>query len=118
MPTVDFKVADMMDFKYPENAYDTVFAFASILHIPKDELVVLFRKIHNSLKQGGIFYISTKYSKEYREEWKEDEYGRRLFYFYSPEVIAELAKDRFEVAFQEVEIIRGRKWTEIALRKL
>lgn len=41
--------------------YDGIWACASILHVPKQELSEVLEKIHVALKQGGIFYTSFKY---------------------------------------------------------
>jgi SAM-dependent methyltransferase len=117
LPAADFRVADMQNFDYPYRTYDVVFAFASILHIDKASLRDLLEVVGRSLKVGGIFYISTKHAIRYKKEWKEDEHGKRLFYFYSPKLITNLSKDYFEVAFENVEKIKGKPWTEIALRK-
>lgn len=117
LPTADFRVVDMQSFEYPADSYDAVIAFAPVLHIDKSELTKLFSRVASALKVGGIFYISTKYKPKYSKEWKEDEYGRRLFYYYSPELIARLSSKHFEVVFSETEIIQNRPWTEIALSK-
>ena len=117
LPVADFKVVDMQNFDYPYKSYDVVFAFASILHIERSSLRELLEKVARSLKTGGIFYISTKYSKHYKKEWKEDEHGKRLFYFYTPNMISNLGKEYFEVATSEVEIIHNRPWVVMALRR-
>ena len=40
--------------------YDGVWACASLLHVPKKELPVIFKKIENALKEKGVFYCSFK----------------------------------------------------------
>ena len=42
-------------------AYDGIWACASILHLPKEELEAVLHLIHRALKQGGILYTSFKY---------------------------------------------------------
>ena len=41
--------------------YDGIWACASILHLPKEELIVAFHRIQRALKPGGILYTSFKY---------------------------------------------------------
>ena len=41
--------------------YDGIWACASILHLPKDELAQVLGKIEAALKTGGILYTSFKY---------------------------------------------------------
>lgn len=42
--------------------YDGIWACASILHLPKDELADVLNRISRALKEGGILYTSFKYS--------------------------------------------------------
>lgn len=44
-----------------QNQYDGVWACASLLHLPKNELPKVFSKIIEALKEDGIFYSSFKY---------------------------------------------------------
>lgn len=118
LPAADFRVADMQNYDYPAHAYDVIFAFASVLHIDKESLKQLFIDASRSLKVGGIFYISTKYAEKYKKEWKEDEHGKRLFYYYTPKLIASLAGEKYEVAESDINTIHNRKWVEIALRRV
>lgn len=41
--------------------YDGIWACASILHLPKDELAPVIRKMESALKMGGVVYASFKY---------------------------------------------------------
>ena len=44
-----------------ENMYDGIWACASILHVKRDELPVIFRKMNRALKETGWMYLSFKY---------------------------------------------------------
>ena len=44
-----------------DNTYDGIWACASILHLPKNELKTVLAKIKTALKQGGVLYTSFKY---------------------------------------------------------
>lgn len=41
-------------------AHDGVWASACLLHVPRDELAEILRRIHRALKPGGLFYASYK----------------------------------------------------------
>jgi SAM-dependent methyltransferase len=41
-------------------AYDGVWASACLLHVPRDELTGILRRIHRALKRDGLFYASFK----------------------------------------------------------
>ena len=44
-----------------KEAYDGVWACASILHVPYDQLVSVMQKVADALVPGGVFYTSFKY---------------------------------------------------------
>lgn len=48
------------DINYSE-AFDAVWACASLLHVAKSELPVILKKVHKSLKPDGIFFTCFKY---------------------------------------------------------
>lgn len=52
---MDFMELDEVD------EYHGIWACASILHVPYDDLVDLFGKLYRALKQDGILYVSFKY---------------------------------------------------------
>lgn len=44
-----------------QNRYDGIWACASILHVPKEELPDIFHKMYQALKKDGLIYTSFKY---------------------------------------------------------
>ncbi|MGH7240157.1 MAG: class I SAM-dependent methyltransferase [Candidatus Saccharimonadales bacterium] len=116
VPEGKFEVADAAIFEFPEKL-DIIFAFASLLHLNKNEIRGVFRRAAKTLNPGGIFYISSKYSPAYEEGIKEDQYGKRLFYFYNAKIIQKLAGTNYEVVKTWREIHGHTEWFEIALKK-
>lgn len=116
LPEVEFVLADAQSYEYPENL-DVIFAFASLLHVSKESLPLIFQKAMVALKSGGVFYVSLKERDEYIEEIKKDDYGERIFYFYTPDLIVKLAGNGFETVHVEHQLIGNTKWFTIALKK-
>ena len=46
------------------NCFDAVWACASLLHVSRNEMPIILKKIHTSLKNEGILYASFKYGKD------------------------------------------------------
>jgi SAM-dependent methyltransferase len=44
-----------------ENEFDGIWASASLLHVPIEELPVVIKKMHTALKNDGVIYASFKY---------------------------------------------------------
>ena len=44
-----------------KEVYDGIWACASVLHVPSDELPTVFSKMIRAAKHGGVLYISFKY---------------------------------------------------------
>lgn len=115
VPQAKFEVADITDFSLPERV-DIVFAFASLIHLNKEDFAMVLDKIFNSLNPGGAVRISLKHSDVYKEVTKEDEFGVRTYYHYSQGDMAKLAKN-FAFIKNELNDLRGQKWLEILLQK-
>lgn len=116
VPAANFKVADAAGFEYPANL-DLVFAFASLLHLNKQEVKTVLDKVHESLNPDGVFYISLKYMPQYTEQIKKDQFGTRLFYFYNARIIEQLAGAKYGLIKTWRETKGHTEWFEIALRK-
>lgn len=117
LPTGSFVVTDALSYTYPQNL-DVVFAFASLLHVNKENLAVVFDKIAHSLKSGGILYLSLKERPTYTEETKSDQYGERMFYFYNADIIKELSKTNYEAVYQDSHVHGHTDWLTIALKRV
>lgn len=115
LPKAKFKKKDMLTFKFPVDV-DIIFAFASLVHLNKGEIKFIIRKAHSALSLGAIFYISLKEG-DYRSEIKENEYGRRIFYYYKPEDINRLSKGFFKVKKLTKKKVEGINWFDIILQK-
>lgn len=116
LPSATFIKADALSYVYPENT-DVIYAFASLLHINKSDMKLALEKASKCLRSGGIYYISLKERDEYTEEVKNDQYGERMFYYYSPAIIRDLSAQWFDVVHQEHQQIGHTAWFTIALKK-
>lgn len=116
-PKVDISVADMRTYNYPPDAYDIIFAFASILNISNKDLKDLLSKLALSIRQGGVMYITAKYGDTYKEIMKEDSFGLRKFYLYNPQIISQLAGENFTLQHESHDRKKQAKWFQVALCK-
>jgi len=117
VPEASFVQADALNYDYPSNL-DVIYAFASLLHVDRDDMPTVLTKIGQSLRQGGIAFLSLKERSEYVEEIKSDEYGERMFYYYNPALIKELAGTAFKTVFEDHQRIGSTDWFTIALQKV
>jgi trans-aconitate methyltransferase len=115
VPNGNFIINDVEEYIFPNNL-DIVFAFASLLHTPKEKLKEIFHKIFTSLNAGGIFRVSLKEADEYEEKNIEEVFGKRTFYFYSKKDILEINKD-FKVIRLESNELNRQRWLEVILQK-
>jgi len=115
VPGARFELGDIYDFDFPEGI-DIVFAFASLIHVTKEEFRTVLKKLYYTLNKGGVIRMSLKYSPNYREVTQGDEFGIRTYYFYSPEDIKEMA-EKFEILKSKITEGRNEKLLEVILRK-
>ena len=115
VPQGKFEVADIETFAFPPNL-NIIFAFASLVHSPKEALSRTFDEIHDALDSGGVFRLSMKWNDRYSEVTKEDEFGIRTYFFYSLEDIKELGRG-FVTIKNELLELRGQTWLEVLFQK-
>ena len=99
--------------------YDGVWACSSILHLPKDELRIVFSKMSNALSSNGIIYTSFKYGNF------EGERNGRFFTDFTLELFKDFISDVKDIAIEEYwitgDVRPGRedeKWLNLILRKI
>jgi SAM-dependent methyltransferase len=59
-----------------ENAFDGIFANASMFHIPSQELPRILEQLHRTLRPGGILFSSNPRGSA--EEWRGERYGHYM----------------------------------------
>jgi ubiquinone/menaquinone biosynthesis C-methylase UbiE len=120
LPEANLQVTDMETFTYPDAAYDAIFAFASLVHLDRKANVALSKKVAGSLRPQGLFFVSLKTPKtatEYTAEWLDDAFGKRLFYYYTPEFFTKLTQPLFEPVYLEEHTVESTHWFKAALQK-
>ncbi len=88
-----------MDF---DDVFDGVWANASLLHVPRNEMSGILSKIIRSLKKDGVLYITLRYGDFEGEE------GKRYFTYYRTRNLKELLGE-----FEELELIEIKKYNDI-----
>lgn len=99
--------------------FDGVWACASLLHLPYEELKKVMKNISSMLKIGGYFYLSFKYGDF------EGERNGRYFTDMTEEKFKELIKDMKEYKLiekyitEDVRALReNEKWLNVILKKI
>lgn len=105
-----------MDF---EEVFDGIWACASLVHVPQDEMPDIMEKVWNALKPDGVLYFSVY------EGDREGVYGGRYFCDYTKESLEELLK-----SFRNMEIVNlwrtedvrkekeEHQWLNVLVRKI
>jgi SAM-dependent methyltransferase len=114
-PHAKFEVADVETYEFG-NRIDAVFAFASLIHVPKDSLKAVFSRLCNAMNNGGVVLATLKYSPEYKTSTKEDEFGVRTYYLYSENDVNEITGIFKSIVIERYEL-RGQEWLKIVLKK-
>ena len=117
LPEAEFVVADVVNYEFPKGI-DIVFAFASFLHLDREKLKDVFKKIEVSLNENGVLYLSLKRRDEYSSEVVSDEYGSRRFYYYSKTDILELKPTTLREVYYDEQSHGGDEWLTLVLQKI
>lgn len=116
VPSGNFRIEDMVEYKFPKRL-DIIFAFASLLHLDRDEVRTVLRKSQDALRPGGIFYISSKLKPEFQTEVQKDQFGERKFFYYNPTLIKRLGGTAFSSAYESRQTIGTTDWFTLALKR-
>ncbi|MFT6956797.1 MAG: SAM-dependent methyltransferase [Halieaceae bacterium] len=81
-----------LSLNLPDEAFDGVFANASLFHIPGQELPRILRELHNTLRSNGIVFSSNPRGTS--EGWSGQRYGHFMEF---EESVANLDAAGFEV---------------------
>ena len=65
---------DFLKLDLPGNAFDGIFANASLFHVPSQELPRVLRQLHVALKPGGVLFSSNPHGNN-EEGWNRGRYG-------------------------------------------
>jgi SAM-dependent methyltransferase len=79
--------------------FDGIRACASLLHVSREELPDVFRRLERALKKGGVLYASFKVGSDYSEN------GRDFVSFKKDEIL-EYIKNHIELQFRETLITK------------
>lgn len=65
---------DFLDLQLPADRFDGVFANAALFHVPSQELPRVLRRLHETLKSGGVLFSSNPRGQG-QEGWSGERYG-------------------------------------------
>ena len=92
------------------------FAFASLIHEPKESLREIFQRLYAALNDGGVIRFSLKYADVYEEFTKEDEFGIRTYYLYTKQDVEDIVAG-FTILKNDLHEVRGQTWLEAMVQK-
>jgi SAM-dependent methyltransferase len=120
---IEVKCMDFFDIN-DEEAYDGIWACASILHVEKSRIPQLLKVLYRALKKGGILYMSFKYGDHngFRDgrhftDLDEDGFRELLDQLYSENI----KREDFAIIdeWQSEDVRRGKmvQWLNVILKK-
>lgn len=104
---------------FGDGIWNGIWANASLLHIPKEELIKILPKLYEGLVPGGYLYFSLKPS--YRFGYEESMVQERFFAKYSEEgirrILSELNISIDKIWVTKSTIENGQDWLNILVKK-
>ena len=111
-PNSEIVLADIVDYELPTSFYKGIWARDSIHHVSNEHLDTVFKKIANSLVEGGIFYVIVREGEGeiIEKEKKSYAYVERFYHLFTPQELQDRAE---KVGLKLVKIDhtqRSHKW--------
>lgn len=100
------------------NAFEVVWACASLLHVPRNEIDNVLQRIYRALRENGILYASFKYGNAERVD------GERFYNDYDENSVKELfcKNKRFQVLHiwitKDVRDDYNQKWINVLCKRI
>ncbi len=99
------KVGEIEKMNFPDDSFDGVWAYTSLLHIPEEEFTIALKKVNKSLVKKGVFYIGMKEGKNKILENERYSDDTRTSWYYTNEELIEMLKPHFDIFnFSKVEL--------------
>ncbi len=124
VPNTPFFVRDILQPLDLPKTYDSVFAQAVLLHIPKKEIAAALQRLVAALNPNGILYAAVKEGKPGQAEEeivKENDYGyayERFFSFFTPEELEQQLKEAgLDIIHSSVTQTSNTRWIELIGKK-
>lgn len=115
LPQAKFVVNFFDKLKFPNQNFDIVFDFASLMHFDKDELIKMLKKISCWLDDDGILLLSMKEG-EY-SQFLSKGYGERVQYSYTADDILSITKNDYEMLDLEKMNTNDQNWFTMILKR-
>jgi ubiquinone/menaquinone biosynthesis C-methylase UbiE len=108
-PRAEFHVMDFEDLQFENETFDAVTAGASIIHLPKENLKDVLRKIHKVLKPGGLFFGTFRVGEgeRYSIERRGNADLERFYSYFKPSELKKLFED---LSFNKISIDQNDAW--------
>lgn len=115
-----FQIMDFEEMDFPSDSFDGVWASASLLHVPRKNLLPVLKNIHTILKEGGLFFSLFRLGEG--EKFTVERRGgadlRRFYAYYQPkELQALLGQAGFSNIQYEFDAINSGDWVGFFARK-
>ena len=92
------QVMDISDLSFPNDSFEAVYSFNSLLHLAKAEFSTSLRRIEKVLKPTGVAYLGVYGGYDFEGVWEQDTYTpKRFFSFFSDEKIIQAVSQFFEI---------------------
>lgn len=98
-PDIEFKLGNMLALDAPAETWGGIAAFYSIIHIPRDQVVVALRELKRVLRADGLLLLAFHIGDEtiHLEEWWEHRVSADFVFFQPNEMERYLQTAGFEI---------------------
>lgn len=117
-PGGEFLLMDFEELKFETEAFDGVWANASLHHVPKTRLLPVLKRIHEILKPNGLFFSVNKQG-EFDGIRTNQKYGKKVsrhFSFYTPDELSQLIKTA-GFSIEDISLRNEGEWVHILAKK-
>lgn len=116
LPDNRFVTTNVESFTFPP-VVDVTFAFASLIHLSKEEIISIFKKIEDVTPSEGLCFISCKYAPTYEQITKRDDLGVRTYWHYNEKDISDFT-EKFIILSTKIQTVHNQEWIDVLFQKI
>jgi SAM-dependent methyltransferase len=112
-------VGDLENMPFSGSSFDGVWAYTSLLHMPKANLSPVLRRINGILRTGGVFYMGMKEG-NFEGLTKSQKYPNeeRYLSLFGDEELRDILDEQFDIAHQSKVPLGGEVFLNYLCRKI
>ncbi|GCE18751.1 class I SAM-dependent methyltransferase [Dictyobacter kobayashii] len=108
---LDAHVMDFLNLDFPAHSFDAIYALNCLLHVPTSDLPLVFQKLRDLLRPGGLFFLGVYGGFEEEGIYEDDQHQPpRFFSHHTDDFMRQATAPYFDLVSFKAIPVRPQYW--------